>query len=419
MSTRRRWLLFGGVILAFAAVGALHADDNSQKMSYLTLASIRDQFANWVMQGMMWGTSAVVLALWTMLTWGVLHLYQAIGDYLLPIWDFTMSNQHATFLGASIQPWMGVSPYFAQKVTGLGHFFYAISMTVVFLVVVGDAVKVAVNNEDGTRIFAGFGFAVLGMMVFPYLYTGTILLANNLAEAVSYYFKSSNLPQSPVQILSYLTKASFFGTMDAQTQQSIGTGVTNMTGTVANVPAAGANIDLSQTWQQMFGSAQSGASMWTAVATYVNPSPEIFMSRILQIIFCIMGLFEIVALLLLKGAQVAGIVINYYLGILACAMLASPSTRRIFFKWLEEFVKLCMWGFIWALLILVTWFLVGAAQTLTNWAGLLVGAFLFPALLFGALKKWREVSGIVGNWGIGGALVSAVGGALCRTSSQV
>ncbi|HTB22613.1 MAG TPA: hypothetical protein VK914_07905 [bacterium] len=407
---RRRLHFVLALLLCLALTGWLRATAETDQATASGIGNIFANFAQFVTQGVVFGFSGIILIIWIAATWTVLKLYVVIGNYILPVWDVT-SGQGATFAGQSLPSFMCVDPGWASNVTTLGSVFFCVAVVLTFVVISGDSLKVALANEDGTRLFAGFGYAFGAMVLYPYLYTGVILLANEMTLLVHNY--TTQFPQSATSILSALTQTSVFGTMSPATQQQIGVGTINVvspTGTLTS----GNTLDPQTLWNGLFGvnNNVSAGSIWTTAATYVTSSIEMCVSRLIQIVLCVMGIFELVALLLMKGAQVAGLVVNYYLGILACAMLASPGTRPIFFQWLKSFVELCFWGFIWAILLLATWLIVGVCNSLQGLDGTLVGAFLFPMLLFGTLKKFREVAGIIGGFAVTGAIAAGVGRAL-------
>jgi len=407
---RRRLAFALALLFCLALTGWLRATAETDQATASGISGIFTNFAQFVAQGAVFGFSGIILIIWIAATWTVLKLYVVIGNYILPVWDVT-SGQGATFAGQSLPAFMCIDPGWASNVTTLGSVFYCVAVVLTFVVVSGDSLKVALANEDGTRLFAGFGYAFGTMVLYPYLYTGIILLANEMTLLVHNY--TTQFPQSATSILSALTQTSVFGTMDAATQQQIGVGTINVvspTGTLTS----GNTLDPQTLWNGLFGANNnvSAGSIWTTAATYVTSSIEMCVSRLIQIVLCVMGIFELVALLLMKGAQVAGLLVNYYLGILACALLASPRTRPVFFQWLKSFVELCFWGFLWALLLLATWLIVGVCNSLQGLDGTLVGAFLFPMLLFGTLKKFREVAGIISGFAVTGVIAAGVGRAL-------
>jgi hypothetical protein len=406
---RRRAVFILVTLLCLAWAGWLEADDRAQTATVGALGGIAQNFANWVAQGLLWGSSIILLTLWVGLTWTVLKLYAVIGDYILPVWDVS-SARSSGFLGSPLPDFMGIDPGWAHRVTQLGSVFFVIAATLVFLVVVADLLKATLGNEDASRAFLGFGYAFVAMILFPFLYTGIILLANEMTLLVHNYTvdPANGFPDNAASIFSALTKASIFGTMDPATQARLQLGNGGGLGGVSL--AAGANMpSLDSLWALLFN---PSGNAWNTAGQYVTGSIELFISRLIQIILCVMALVEIIALLLLKGAQVAGMILNYYLGIIACSMLASPRTRPIFFHWLKAFIELCFWGFLWSLLFIATWLIVGVASSLQGFDGTLVGSFLFPMLLFGTLKKFREVAGILSAFAVTGAIATGVGRSL-------
>jgi hypothetical protein len=406
-SIKRKVVIAGLVVLCLAFTGWLRADSAADD-SATFLGAIAKNFANWVAQGALWGVSISIFALWIALTWTVVKLYTVVGDYILPTWDIT-SGTGGTFMGQNLPAFMCIDPYWAHVITNLGSIFYLLAATLVFVLVAADGLKIAVNNEDGSRVFANFGFAFVTMVLFPYLYTGIILLANEMTLMIHNY-TTAWFPTNAVSILNALTKASIFGTMDSATQAKIGVG--SNTGLIISGSPLGANDqmpNLQDLWSALFS---PKGNAWDATGGYVTSTIEMFISRIIQIVLCVMALVEIIALFLLKGAQIAGMVINYFLGIIACAMLASPKTRPIFFQWLKAFIEISFWGFIWSLLFLATWLIVSICNGLKGFDGAVIGSFLFPMLLFGTLKKFREVAGIISGFAVTGVIASGVGKAM-------
>jgi len=407
-SGRTRWAWFFAVALLCLFAAWAHADSRSEDVTAQGVGSLLTNFSNWVCQGMLWGFSSILLILWLALSWAVVKLYMAIGDYILPLWDFT-SAHGATIFQQQLPDFMCVNPRTAQIMQVMGWFFFCVSAMLTFVVASGDTLKAALTDEDGQRVIAGFVYAFGVMLIYPWLYTGVILLANDLTilthNLVDAYFK----PDAK-SIAQALFQTSVFGSMDAATQAKIGVGslpVQMSYGAGYIDPQHIVNPD------DLFAMAfSSKGNVWNLAATYVNSSPEMFVSRLIQIVLCIMGLLELLMLLMLKGAQVAGVLINYFLGILAIAMLAAPRTRPMFFQWLRHFIELCLWGFIWALLLLATWVILSAVADLRGFNGVLIGAFLFPFLLFGTLKKFVEVAGIISGFAVTGALATAVGRAV-------
>ena|GEM_PF-4492272 len=405
---RVRW----GWFLALAALCLLaawaRADSHSEDVTAQGMGSLLTNFSNWVCQGMLWGFSSVVLVLWLALSWAVIKLYMAIGDYILPLWDFT-SAQGATIFQQHLPDFMCVDARTGQVMQVMGWFFFAVSVMLTFVVASGDMLKTALSDEDGQRVVAGFVYAFGLMLIYPWLYTGIILLANNLTvlthNLVDAYFK----PDSTT-IATTLLRASVFGSMDAATQAKLGVG--SLPVQLASGPGyidPQHVVDPNDLFSMAFS---ANGNVWKLAATYVNSSPEMFMSRLIQIVLCIAALLEILAVLMLKGMQVSGVVINYFLGILAIAMVASPSTRPMFFQWLRHFIELCLWGFIWALLILATWVILGAAFGLKGFNGVMVGSFLFVFLLFGTLYAFVRVAGIIGGFAVTGAIATEIGRAV-------
>lgn len=393
----KKIVFFGVVVLCLAFAGWLHATDANQAGTQAGIFDIRANFANWVAQGALWGGGLIIMALWVSLVWVTAKLYGSIGSYLLPIWDIT-SSKSATFMGSPLPGYMCINSQWASVVTSFGHVFYVLAAVLVFVIVAADTLKLALSNEDGTRVFAGFGYSFFALMLFPYLYTGVLLLANIAAQLVQ-NATTATFHNTPTTLLNALSNASLFTSMDTATRAKLGVAGTTATG--ATVMPSGDAL-----WNML--TVKTG-NAWNEAAGYVFQSIETFISRIVEIILCVMALLEILALFMLKGAQFAGLIINYFLGIIACAFLASPATRPYFFKWLRAFIELAFWGFVWGILLYSTWLIANLASDLRGFDGTVVGTFLFPFLIFGTLKKFREVAGIVGGFAVTGAIAAGVG----------
>jgi hypothetical protein len=403
-----RWAWFLGLASLCLVAAWARADSRSEDVTAAGMGSLLTNFSNWVAQGMLWGFSSLVLVLWLVLSWAVVKLYMAIGDYILPLWDFT-SAHGATLFQQALPDYMCVNPRTAEIMQVMGWFFFAVSSLLTFVVASGDMLKASLADEDGQRVLAGFFYAFGVMLIYPWLYTGVILLANDLT-VLTHNLVNAYFQPNATTITTALLQTSVFGSMDSATQAQIGVGslpVQTTTGLTYLNPQYVVNP--TTLFSQAFS---SKGNVWNLAATFVNSSPEMFISRLIQIVLCVMGLFELLMLLMLKGAQVAGVLINYFLGILAIAMLASPRTRPIFFQWFRHFIELCLWGFIWALLLLATWVILSAVADLRGFSGVLIGTFLFPFLLFGTLKKFVEVAGIISGFAVTGALATAVGRAV-------
>jgi hypothetical protein len=377
------------------------------------LPTLINNFANWTAYGFLMGVSAVVFVLWIVLSWAVLKLYGALGTYILPIWDFS-SGPGTQLFGQPVPQFQCVDPNTASTIGNIGFVFFCVATVLIFVIVSMDAVKVSLSGEDAHRLAYGFSASFAGLLLFPWIYTGLITFGNITAQMVQSQ-TTSHFSTNSLGIARSLYQVSIFGTMDSNTQANLGVGANS--GLVAAVPG-NSIVDPNAMFSQLFS---TNGSMWNMVQVYVAASPEMYVSRLVQIVFCLMTLIEIVMIFMLKGAQVAGIVINYFLGILACSLLASPKTRPMFWQWFKNFLELCLWGFVWALLLMATWITLSAlgSSGLTGFDNMTpIGFFLLPFILFGTIKKFTEVASILSGISVSGHIATNVGKALHHGFTQ-
>lgn len=384
---------------------------------------------------------------WLAVTWAVVRLYSGIGTYLIPIWDF--SNGLGFFQageGAALAV-VGVPPAAAQLLQSMVPWILSLCGLLMFGLA---ALAIPKSVREGKEPFEAAGamaFAAGLMVAFPLLYSVPIHLGNFLARE---FYESSHgaymagtgqgVDSSPPGLFDVLLQGSIFP------QDTQGTGLvatpantanpvagTFLTNGLASPPAAALGASglvapaVSNTSQlssafagliQELAPGGDASVAWATAKQAVMVDLEMQASRFVQVILGFMAIVALVGLLMLKGGQIVALVLNYYLGWIACALYVHPSTRPVFGAWLKGHLQLCLWGLLWAFLIFIMDIIVVASQGLQGMvqqAGaaqgvfLSVGMFMMPFMLFAAIHKFKRVSEFADALSATGRIASGAG----------
>jgi hypothetical protein len=426
------------LVLILLCLSALAwADSGASAAQVQQIVSTSDQgwltkFTTGVFDNMLYALTAWLetglYVVWLAVTWAVVRLYSGIGTYLIPIWDF--SNGLGFFQpgeGAALAV-VSVPPAAAQLLQSMVPWILSLCGLLMFGL---GALAIPQSVRDGREPFEAGGALALaaGLMVaFPLLYSVPIHVGNFLGRE---FYESSHgaymaasgqgLNSSPPGLFDVLLAGSVFP-QDTQAATSaivaggagnVGPLASGLTSTATALGAAGmATQPVNDTSQlsaafgvltQEFAPGGDASVAWATAKQAMMVDLEMQASRFIQVILGFMAIIALVGLLMLKGGQIVALVLNYYLGWIACALYVHPSTRPVFGVWLKGHLQLCLWGLLWAFLIFIMDIIVVASQGLQGMvqqaggptgAFLSVGMFMMPFMLFAAIHKFKQVAEI-------------------------
>jgi hypothetical protein len=383
------------------------------------LAQNNQTLAGYIAGNLVWALAAYLeyglYLVWLAVTWVVIELYTLIGSYIIPIWDF--SNGAGLYNLPAESGAYGVVSVSPQASQCLWYMVPYLVSVCGFVMLVLSALAVPRSLLHDRQPFEGVAGLVWGaslMVVYPLLYSVPIHIGNTVARefytnAQSYYSSQSSGPKN---LFNALMVDSLFpnqaamgaGTLSAATGQ-LATGFvgTNSTGITST---DGLSAAFSNAMGQIFGTGgvKQNISNIAAIAVQsVGSNLAMQGSRFVQVILCVWGCVELIGVLMVKGGQVIAMILNFYLGWIACALYVLPSTRAVFWGWLRNHVQLCLWGLVWGMMIFAMNIIVLAGNSMqgmsTDATGLQifqgVGLFLMPFLLFGCIHKFRDVASLV------------------------
>jgi hypothetical protein len=384
--------------------------------------------------------------LWLAVTWAVVRLYSGIGTYLIPIWDF--SNGLGFFQsgeGAAMAV-VDVPPAAAQLLQSMVPWILSLCGLLMFGLAALAIPRAASEGKEPFEAAGAMAFAAGLMVAFPLLYSVPIHLGNFLARE---FYESSHgaymaasgqgVNSSPPGLFDVLLQGSIFpqdtqGTGVAATPVNTGNpgagafltnGLAAAPATVLGVsslaPTVSDTSQLSSAFAgliQEFSPGGDASVAWATAKQAMMVDLEMQASRFVQVILGFMAIVALVGLLMLKGGQIVALVLNYYLGWIACALYVHPSTRPVFGAWLKGHLQLCLWGLLWAFLIFIMDIIVVASQGLQGMVQqvgaaqgvfLSVGMFMMPFMLFAAIHKFKQVSEFADALSATGRVASSAG----------
>jgi len=380
--------------------------------------------------------------IWLVVTWCVIELYTLIGTYIIPIWDF--SNGAGFFsLPTEVSAWSVVCVP-AQASTLLWSVVPWLLGVCGLGIVTGAAIAIPRASLAGREPFEAVGglvWATSLIVVFPLLYSVPIHVGNIIARGF-YEVAAANVSSSTSGqngLFNALLTNSLFpssaNTVSLGSPLSVASlansvGGTNLSSLASTVSFGGNSVSqtaqIENTFTSMMNSMYGGNGTIQLSTNYalqgMSTILETYASRMIQIVLGIWGIVELIGVLVIKGGQVIAMILNFYLGWIACALYAFPETRAVFWGWLKAHTTLCLWGLIWALLIFIMNVIVAAGNGLqgmtTDATGVMifqgVGLFLMPFILFGGIHKFKQIASIAGGLASTSQLAQAVGGAVSQ-----
>jgi hypothetical protein len=438
MGKRRNWVIPATLVLILLA-SQVRADGASasqvQQIVNNSDQSWLGKFANGIFVNLLYALTAwlelgLYLA-WLAVSWTVLKLYGGVGTFLVPIWDF--SNGSGFFRAGENSAFAVVSvpPAAANLLTSMVPWLLGLCGLLMFALAALTIPKALREGREPFEAAGGMVIAAGLLLAFPLLYSAPIHVGNFLgrefyeASHERYVNTSAWLDsKSPPPAMEILLLGSAFPSDAADGNQNARPAATVVTAPGGAPTQVTATSQLSSAFdavtRQM--SAQGDASIaWGMAKETVMLDLETQASRFVQVILGFMAIVSLVGLLLLKGSQIVALVLNYYLGWIACALYVHPSTRGAFGAWLGIHLRLCLWGLVWAFLIFAMDIIVISSGGLQGMipkpgapAGVFqdVGVFLMPFILFAALYKFRNVSDFLDSWGASGRTAKETAAAL-------
>lgn len=423
--------LLVALLLAFAVSGALMADSGASAGQVQQIVNASDQgwltkmtsglFDNMVYALTVWMELGLYLA-WLAVSWAVIKLYSGIGTYLIPIWDF---SNGLGFFQASESGAFGVVCV-PQAASDLLCSMVPWIVSLCGILVFGlAALAVPRSVRDGQEPFevgGAMAWAAGLMLAFPLLYSAPIHVGNYLGRE---FYESSHqryvetsgqgTAGSPPGLFDVLLEGSVFPpSTPGSVTETASTQVTLSQQPVTN------SSQLSAAFSDVakeFGPGGDASVAWATAKQAVMYDLEIQASRFVQVILGVMAIIALVGLLMLKGGQIVALILNYYLGWIACALYVHPATRGVFGAWFKAHLGLCLWGLIWAFLVFIMDVIVVASTGLQGMVAradapgmfLSVGMFMMPFILFAAIHKFKEVGEFVDALGATGRIAARAG----------
>ena len=426
-ATYLKWL--GGMLLFLLLLGFAGSiwADNSQAA---TVSAVNANNASWWQKAVNSMTGNMLYAmvaymemglyiLWLLVTWAVVKLYSGIGTYLIPIWDFSNGTSFFNFSIVSEQSAWGVSavpPVASQLLWSMVPWLLAFCGILMFGLGALSIPKNLFTNRDPLSGMGGLVWAAGLLVAYPLIYSVPINIGNilgrqfyNTSQANYAQLTSTQQGAVPTGLFDSLVASSLFpgdnlgGSSNATPAQLVAAGVGTAVG-VSTTSTISSTSQLSTAFTSLSSDMDPNgggiASAWDIAKNNMMVNIELQASRCIQIILGIMAMIGLVGLLILKGTQIVAMILNFYLGWIACALFVHPATRGIFYSWLKAHITLCLWGLIWALIIFVMYIVAaassgmhGMAQQLGALPGVFanVGIFLMPFMLFGAIHMLKNV----------------------------
>jgi hypothetical protein len=340
----------------------------------------------------------------------------------------------------------------------LGAWFYAVSGALVILLAglgIGQAVSDGVSPVVVMRRML---YALIAFILLPLFYSATIRSFSLMGEGLYSYGdrilrEAGGGVKKSDQVFGALLNSSAFDPdqwaampkTEAVRSQGTGNPVLDWQMTGKGSPTA-VNFDRGPSLKESYGLAPMENKRWSDkpllnpvkepgkvfahvvndpgmaidyTQAYMTADLGMMVSRLLQIALGLWAMVEIVFLLVLKGSQVVAVVLNYFLGIVACAFLANDRTEQIFWSWMKTHITVCLWSLMWALLILVMHIIALGANSLKGMDGITqIGAFLFPFILYGAFRKFHEVSDLANSLAATSNLIRSAAGVVSHRVSD-
>lgn len=440
MTHKKKCALALTLIVLCAASAAKAAGASAAQVQQIVSNSDRSwlsSFVNSVFNNMLYALTAwlemMLYLCWVVITWAVVRLYSGIGTYLIPIWDF--SNGLGFFHNGENAAYAVVSAPQAAAVLLQSMVPWILSLCGLLMFGLA-ALAIPKSLREGREPFEAVGGLALAagfMVAFPLLYSVPIHIGNFLGREFYQASHEKYLTDSgvgaegaPPSLFSVLVNGSVFPNSSANLVPSAAALAAR--GYPPTSPYNGSMmIGLSNTsqlesaFQELSGQLSQGgdASLaWATAKEAVMYDLEMQASRFIQVILGFMALIALVGLLMLKGGQIVALVLNYYLGWIACALYVHPSTRPIFGLWLKNHIRLCLWGLLWAFLIFIMDIVVVASQGLPGMvqqAGAApgvfmgVGMFLMPFILFASMHKFKQVGELTDSLTATGKIATQAG----------
>jgi len=373
---KRALLIFLTAFLLIGAFGYTHvyAASDSEKLDVIKKdsTSIFDKVSNFfddIRKGFIVAAMTIFCYITSFLLVLFNLLFNWISSFLKLLIDFSRPEYYGTY---------------KQTFLNIRNLVFLVAFGFLFILFVNSVVMSFVRGQNPVNAIFWCAVAVVLLISFPFIYSKIWTVAYYLSEAL---FKSYDAVAGKQQIFTSLTNAGAYFGMNTDKAQ---------TPWISNTMFMAAPIPMTMAAAVPINGAQVGKFFidYTTIILEVDKQLKagntmFFINQIIIFILCGTGIYAIIEVAALKGAQIINLFIAFFTGIIACTLVASDEMRGTFKDWLVKYIQLLSYNFLWALVLLAinlfAYKLTGAGEKFT---------ILYFVMIFAGFKLLSKVGGI-------------------------
>lgn len=233
---------------------------------------------------------------------------------------------------------------FSSVLNNVLRLVYIVSLGFVFILFIQSMLNSLWRGEDPSKSIMGLVFALVLIFCVPLLFTYMFEIFNAISVAMQTYatgaFQTANGQSNSNFVVSNLMQISSF-----------------MGNTSQNGFQVTADLFTDQGSTAIGNAASSAVTDIATIAGIVGDRLEyrdypFFINQVLMFIVSVVGILECFEVIVLKAGQTLALIMAFFSGIFAAALVTNESTSNTFWDWLKKTAQLFSYNFYWALIII-------------------------------------------------------------------